>query len=65
MSVFVHIGSTFGGQEIRKKVFMTPTQMYNNLIDYIQMSAFAQGFGIGDIRDAANILAPSINNAVR
>ena len=46
LSVFVHIGSTFGGQEIHKQVFMSPTKMYNNLMDYLQCSAFAQGFGI-------------------
>lgn len=50
LSVFVHIGSTFGGQEIRKQVFMTPTQMYNNIIDYLQASAFAQGFALGDLK---------------
>ncbi|SIP85978.1 Hypothetical protein PACV_263 [Pacmanvirus A23] len=51
LSVFVHVGSKFGGEEIRKKVFMTPTQMYNNLVEYLQASSFAQGFGIGDITD--------------
>jgi hypothetical protein len=45
--VFIHVGSKFGGEEIRKKIFMTPAQMYNNLIEYLQASAFAQGFGIG------------------
>ncbi len=49
ISVFVHIGSKFGGDEIRKKVFMTPAQIYSNLVDYIQASAFAQGFGVGNL----------------
>ncbi len=44
LSVFVHVGAKFGGEEIRKKVFMTPAQMYNNLIEYISCSAFCQGF---------------------
>ncbi|QYB17607.1 polyprotein pp220-like protein [Pacmanvirus S19] len=52
LSVFVHVGSKFGGEEIRKKVFMTPTQMYNNLVEYLQASSFAQGFGIGNFTDA-------------
>lgn len=47
LSVFVHVGAKFGGEEIRKKVFMTPAQMYNNLVDYLQSSAFTQGFGVG------------------
>lgn len=44
-TVFVYIGSKFGGQEIRKKVFMTPAQMYMNVVEYVCASAFAQGFG--------------------
>ncbi len=50
LSVFIHVGNKFGGEEIHKKVFMTPTQMYNNLIDYLQTSAFAQGFGLGGLK---------------
>lgn len=46
ISVFVHIGSKFGGEELRKKIFLTPTQIYNNLVEYLQASTFAQGFGI-------------------
>lgn len=45
ISVFVHIGSKFGGEELRKKVFLTPAQIYNNLVEYLQTSAFSQGFG--------------------
>lgn len=48
LSVFVNIGSKFGGEELRKKVFMTPTQMYNNLVNYLHVSAFAQGWGNED-----------------
>jgi len=57
LSVFVHIGSKFNGTEIHKSVFMSPTQMYNNLVDYLQASAFAQGFGIGDNKDGIMINA--------
>jgi len=55
MSVFIHIGSKFGGEEIRKQVFMTPTQMYNNIIEYMQASAFAQGWGVGDLGGEAPV----------
>ncbi len=51
LSVFIHVGSKFGGEELRKKVFMSPTQMYNNLVDYLQASAFTQGFAIGEFKD--------------
>ena len=44
MSVFVHFGAKFGGEEIRKKVFMTPAQIYTNLVEYLQASALAQGY---------------------
>ena len=52
MSVFVHVGSKFGGEELRKKVFLTPAQIYNNLVEYIQASAFAQGYGVGSVPEA-------------
>lgn len=42
ISVFSHMGSKFGGEEIRKKVFLTPSQIYVNLIDYMQTCAFVQ-----------------------
>ena len=49
LSVFIHIGSKFGGEELRNQVFMRPNQMYNNLVDYVCASAFAQGFGLGKL----------------
>lgn len=52
ISVFVHIGSKFGGEELRKKVFLTPAQIYNNLIEFLQASAFAQGFGTKQALDS-------------
>jgi hypothetical protein len=51
ISVFVHVGSKFGGEELRSKIFMTPSQMYNNLVEYVQASSFAQGYGLGDVKD--------------
>ena len=43
LNIFIHIGNKFGGQELYKKVFMTPTQIYNNLCDYLEASAFNMG----------------------
>ncbi len=47
LSVFSHIGSNFAGKNLSSQVFMKPTQMYNNLMEYMRCSAFAQGFGLG------------------
>ena len=57
MSVFIHIGSKFGGSELRSKVFMTPTQMYNNIVEYLIASALCQGWGRHG-RDIDNKLSP-------
>jgi hypothetical protein len=40
-SVFVAIGNKFGGEELRKKVFMSPAQMYNNIIEYLCVGSYA------------------------
>jgi hypothetical protein len=48
LSVFVHFGSKFGGNDLNKSTFLTPAQIYNNLIDYLQASAFQQGYNIPD-----------------
>lgn len=52
LSIFVHIGSKFGKDELSKKVFMTPAQIYSNLVEFLQASAFAQGFYPHAIYDA-------------
>lgn len=59
LSVFVHFGSRFGGEELGKKIFLTPAQIYNNLMDYLQASAFAQGFGLGDASEVAGAEQPA------
>ena len=43
LNIFIHIGNQFGGQELHKKVYMTPAQIYNNLCDYLEASAFNMG----------------------
>lgn len=68
LSVFINVGSKFGGEEIRKKVFMTPAQMYNNLVEYLQASAFTQGWGLGQFsgeRDFPSEFSSSDNLAIR
>jgi hypothetical protein len=43
LSIFIHIGYKFGGQELHKKIFMTPTQIYKNLCEYIEYCSFDMG----------------------
>lgn len=45
ISVFVHIGSKFGGSELRSKITLSPTHIYDNLVNYLQNSAYSIGFG--------------------
>lgn len=75
LSIFVHVGSKFGGDELRKKIFMTPTQIYNNLVEYFAASAFAQGWnikadalakgpatGANSIKDLTNVAVDATTN---
>lgn len=43
MNVFIEIGYKFGGDVLYKKTFMSPTQIYKNLCEYIVWSAFEIG----------------------
>lgn len=45
LNAFVRIGETFSGNEIYKKIFMSPTQIYKYLIDYIKTSAYFINYG--------------------
>jgi hypothetical protein len=63
MSVFVQVGSHFNGEELRKKVFMNPAQIYNNLVEYLQASAFAQGYGIGAVPTDDTTMPATFNDA--
>lgn len=47
VSLFVHIGETFGKDKIQNKVFMSPNVMYKNLVKYLWVSAFTMGYGSG------------------
>jgi hypothetical protein len=49
MSVFIYVGNKFSTgkspNDVGNQIFMTPVQIYNNIVEYITASAFAQGFG--------------------
>ncbi len=64
ISVFVHIGSKFGGSELRSKITLSPTHIYDNLVNYLQNSAYSIGFGTGEVKSVAE-LNESTNGAVR
>jgi len=55
IACFTYIGQKFAGEEIRKKVFMSPTQMYKNLVEYLDASAFGMGLdSMSYIHDASS-----------
>ena len=41
VNAFARIGDQFGGRELRTAVFMSPTQIYKALMDYLRMSAMS------------------------
>lgn len=64
ISVFVHIGSKFGGSELRSKITLSPTHIYDNLVNYLQNSAYSIGFGTGDIKTEDELNSSSAGGAV-
>lgn len=48
VALFTYIGSKFAGEEIRKKTFMSPTQIYKNLCEHIENSSFGIGCVVRD-----------------
>lgn len=40
MSVFTYIGEKFGNDTLYKKITMTPTQIYKNMMTYFQVSSY-------------------------
>lgn len=47
VNAFARIGDKFGGREIRTQVFMSPTQIYKALMDYLKQSAMSINAGEG------------------
>ena len=41
INAFARIGDKFGGRELRAQVFMSPTQIYKTLIEYLKISALS------------------------
>ena len=46
MSVFAHIGSKFNNVDINQKTYMSPTQIYNNLCEYLVYCMFIYDSGV-------------------
>lgn len=49
INAFARIGDVFGGRELRSEVFMSPTQIYKALVDYLKQSAMS----INAVREVA------------
>ena len=47
INAFARVGEKFGGRELRAQVFMSPTQIYKTLIDYLKVSALSIHYSIG------------------
>lgn len=45
LNAFFRIGDEFGGGEIRHKTFLSPTQIYKYLMEYIKCSAYFMNYG--------------------
>lgn len=45
MNAFARMGESFGGQELRAKIFLSPTQMYKSMMDYLKHSALSINTG--------------------
>ena len=43
LSIFVHLGSKFAGQDLASKVFLTPAQIYSNIMSAMVAMSFVQG----------------------
>jgi hypothetical protein len=54
VNAFARIGDKFGDKELRTQIFMSPTQIYKTLIDYLKQSAMSVN------KTAANLATPAI-----
>ena len=60
-NAFVRIGEKFGGKELRRQVFMSPTQMYKFFMDYLKCSALSYGAVAGTTIRLTNVAGGAIN----
>ncbi len=44
LNTYINVGRQFGDTEIHTKVFMTPMQIYNNLVEFICVSSVGLGY---------------------
>ncbi len=54
VNAFARIGDKFGDKELRTQIFMSPTQIYKTLIDYLKQSAMSVN------KTAANLATPAV-----
>jgi hypothetical protein len=48
VNAFSRIGDNFGGKEIKTQIFMSPSQIYKYLIDFLKMSSLSMVKRVGD-----------------
>ena len=68
INAFARIGDKFGGRELRTQIFMSPSQIFKNLSDYLKLSALSINSAIGspvDINYPADAAAAAVAVAVR
>ena len=76
INAFARIGDKFGGRELRAQVFMSPTQIYKTLVEYLKVSALSINRlkGVADhnvppsistTNPVTGVSANAINDAVR
>ncbi len=71
VSAFAYLGRKFGDQDLSKSTFMSPSEMYKCLTEYVYMSALTMGWGgshqprvYGQKMDGSEY-APSVKSAVQ
>jgi len=58
VNAFARIGDKFGGKEIRNQIFMSPTQIFKALTDYLKTSALSMSFLLGPEDGTPNEAGP-------
>jgi hypothetical protein len=61
INAFARIGDKFGGRELRTQVFMSPTQIFKALTDYMKQSALSINTSGADIQLDARQLGTGVN----
>lgn len=56
MSIFINIGDKFGKNAVHKQIFMSPVQIYRNLVDFIKYCSFGIGLKAFDNNAATPIM---------